>query len=85
MNKHSSIGLVLFYVSIGQFISGMQSRIINVSLPTLASALNTDISGIQWTIVVYQLTFVGLLLSFGRLGDTIGRIKIYSTGFIFFQ
>src|SRR5262245_27908740 len=65
----------------GQFITGVATRIFIVSLPTLATALDTDILAISWALIVYQLAGISLSVVFGRLGDIHGRSWIYGLGF----
>ena len=65
----------------GQFLTGLATRIFIVSLPTLAVALQTDILAISWALIVYQLAGISLSVVFGRLGDMHGRHAIYGTGF----
>src|SRR5258705_270512 len=65
----------------GQFLTGVATRIFIVALPTLAGALNTDIIAISWALIVYQLAGISLSVVFGRLGDIHGRYTIYGLGF----
>jgi EmrB/QacA subfamily drug resistance transporter len=65
----------------GQFLTGVATRIFIVALPTLAVALDTDILAISWALIVYQLAGISLSVVFGRLGDIHGRHAIYGTGF----
>src|SRR6266498_1367454 len=65
----------------GQFLTGVATRIFSISLPTLASALNTDILAISWALIAYQLAGISLSVVFGRLGDVHGRYAIYGGGF----
>ncbi len=39
---------------------------------------------IQWTIFVYDLVLIGLIITMGRLGDLFGRRRFYSMGFLIF-
>ena len=71
-------------VSMGTFQSVAIISMVSVSLPTLVEQLGTDITSVQWVILGYSITMAGLLLAFGRLGDVIGRKKIYVSGFIVF-
>src|SRR3989441_2515333 len=73
--------LLLANAIMGQFITGVATRIFIVSLPTLASALHTDILAISWALIVYQLAGISLSVVFGRLGDIHGRYWIYGIGF----
>src|SRR6266849_2030277 len=65
----------------GQFLTGVATRIFSISLPTLASVLNTDILAISWAVIAYQLAGISLSVVFGRLGDIHGRHVIYGLGF----
>lgn len=68
----------------GIFLSTVDGSIVNVALPTLVRQLNTDFSVIQWVILGYLLTVTTLMLSIGRLGDLVGKKKLYIAGFIIF-
>jgi len=73
--------LLLANAIMGQFITGVATRIFIISLPTLATALNTDILAISWAVIAYQLAGISLSVVFGRLGDIHGRYAIYGLGF----
>lgn len=73
--------LTLANVCLGQFISALDSRSVNVALPTLSLHFDVSIAVVQWIPLAYQLTIVGLVLSMARLGDMVGRKKIYAAGF----
>jgi EmrB/QacA subfamily drug resistance transporter len=76
--------LVLINVCLGQFIAAVDARSVNVALPTLSSEFGTAMQVVQWVPLAYQLTVIGLVLSLGRLGDMVGRKKIYNLGFVIF-
>jgi EmrB/QacA subfamily drug resistance transporter len=77
--------LVLSLVCFGLFLTGLSHRGVLVSLPTVAEVFHTDLSYIQWVLLVYDLAVIGLVLTFGRLGDLFGRRRIYVAGFILFS
>jgi len=74
--------LALFNVCLGQFMSALDSRSINVALPTLSVYFDASMAVVQWIPLAYQLTIVGLVLSMARLGDKLGRKTIYGLGFV---
>jgi EmrB/QacA subfamily drug resistance transporter len=76
--------LVLLLVCFGLFLTGLSHRAILVSLPTLTQVFHTDLSFIQWVLLVYDLAVIGLVLTLGRLGDLFGRRRIYAGGFLLF-
>lgn len=77
--------LLLGTAMLGTFFAGTASRIFNISLPTVASSLGTDLIGISWALVAYQLSNIGLSIIFGRLADLWGREKIFALGFLVFS
>ena len=76
--------LAMLTVSIGTFMATLDASIVNVSLPTITAALNTNLVTIQWVVSIYLLVITGLLLTLGRLADLIGRKPIFIAGFIVF-
>ncbi|KLU67817.1 multidrug resistance protein Stp [Desulfosporosinus acididurans] len=75
---------ILATVSIGTFMSTLDSSIISVALPTISGQLQANLSTLQWVVTAYLLTISSLLPVFGRLADLIGRKRVYSSGFIVF-
>src|SRR5262245_3282328 len=77
--------LILLSVCIGQIIVGLDQRAITVALPTLTTTFHAAFTTIQWTILVYDLVLIGLIITMGRLGDLFGRRRFYSLGFVIFM
>jgi len=48
----------------------------------MAKGLETDILGISWALISFQLSVISLSIVFGRVGDLYGRKKIYTLGFV---
>ena len=65
---------------IGVTIAGISTRVFMISVPTLATALGTDMLGISWALIVYQMAGIGLGVICGRLGDIYGHHKTYGYG-----
>ncbi len=76
--------LILLNVCIGQAIVGLDQRALLVALPTLTKSFQTAFTNIQWTILIYDLILIGLVITMGRLGDLFGRRRFYSLGFLLF-
>lgn len=75
--------LALANVCLGQFLSALDSRSVNVALPTISLYFDSSLAVVvQWIPLAYQLTIVGLVLSMARLGDKLGRKRIYTLGFV---
>jgi EmrB/QacA subfamily drug resistance transporter len=62
------------------FLTFLDNTIVTVVLANVQSDLHASVSQLQWVVNGYALTFAGLMLSFGTLGDVFGRKKIMLTG-----
>jgi len=76
--------IAIAVIAIGLFASVADNQGMVVSLPTIAIEFDTDLPVVQWVVVGYSLTITVLLLPMGRLGDIIGRKKVYIWGFLIF-
>src|SRR2546430_1856386 len=74
--------LLLINAALGNFLAGTSSRIFSVSLPTVASSLETTIVGISWAVIAYQISQISLSLIFGRIGDIYGRHTLFGLGLV---
>ncbi|HZW56978.1 MAG TPA: MFS transporter [Nitrososphaerales archaeon] len=76
--------VALSVTTIGTLMSGIDTRIVIVGLPTIARELSAGAEDVIWVSQAYLLaTTVGLLL-IGRVTDLVGRVKIYKYGFALF-
>lgn len=76
--------LIFGVAMMGTFMATLDSSIVNVALPVIASSLGADLTIIQWVVTAYLLTISSLLPLFGRIGDMFGRRLIYTCGFLIF-
>jgi len=81
---YSKKWFVMAAVGMGIFLGTIDGSIVNVALPTMARELHTEFATVQWVSLAYLLTMATLMLSMGRLGDMIGKKKVYATGFVIF-
>jgi EmrB/QacA subfamily drug resistance transporter len=58
--------------------------IVNVALPSMQAHLHASSSALEWVVAGYGLTFSVLLISAGRLGDLIGRRRVFAIGLALF-
>jgi len=64
-----------------QFLVVLDATIVAVALPDIRAALGfASAAGLQWVISAYTLTFGGLLVAAGRLGDVAGRRRLFAAG-----
>ena len=62
------------------FMNLIDVTIVNVALPRLQTSLGATSTEIEWVVAAYVLAFALGLLPFGRLGDMIGRKRVFLTG-----
>jgi len=67
-----------------QLLATMDSTVAIVALPRIQDELSLSDAGRSWVITAYVLTFGGLMLLGGRLGDTIGRKRTFIVGVALF-
>lgn len=70
--------------SFGFALVQLDVTIINVALPAIADALECGVSGLQWLVDAYALTFAVLLLTCGALTDRLGARRVYLSGLALF-
>ena len=75
---------VLVATALGFAVVQLDVTIVNVALPWIAADLGTGVSGLQWVVDGYTLTFAALLLSAGVIGDRFGARRAYVMGFLAF-
>ncbi len=66
------------------FMIMLDNTVVNVALPSIQRDLGASISGLEWTINGYTLSFAVLLATGGRLGDIFGRRRMFIVGVIVF-
>jgi len=66
------------------FMIMLDNTIVNVALPSIQKDLGASISGLEWTINGYTLSFAVLLATGGRLGDIFGRRRMFLSGVVIF-
>ncbi|MGU3432663.1 MFS transporter [Actinomycetes bacterium M1A6_2h] len=72
----------LLVICAAELLVVLDNTVVNVALPTLGVELQSSFSGLQWVVDAYTLTFAGLLLAFGHLGDRYGRRLVMTIGLV---
>jgi EmrB/QacA subfamily drug resistance transporter len=76
--------IVLVLICLAQFMVVLDGTIVNVALPSIQTDLHLSDGGLQWIINAYTLAFGGFLLLGGRLGDLLGRKRLFLIGLVIF-
>ena len=66
------------------FMIMLDNTVVNVALPSIQKDLGASLSGLEWTVNAYTLTFAVLLVTGGRLGDIFGRRMVFLGGVVVF-
>src|SRR5215467_14519699 len=82
IRPHKIQTVILINSILGVFVAGLSSRIFMISLPTVAKGLGTDILGISWALIAYQVAGIGLGVICGRLGDIYSHERVYGFGIV---
>ena len=69
--------IALVVLCVGMLMIVLDQTIVNVALPSIKDDLGFSQSTLAWVVNAYLITFGGLLLLAGRLGDLIGRKTIF--------
>jgi EmrB/QacA subfamily drug resistance transporter len=85
MAKHATNPwVVLVLICLAQFMVVLDATIVNVALPSIQKDLGLSEASLQWIVNAYTLVFGGFLLLGGRLGDLLGRKRIFLLGLVIF-
>nr|WP_079189840.1 MFS transporter [Actinacidiphila paucisporea] len=82
--------VALSNTSLGMFMATVDSSIVIISMPAIFRGIHLDpfaagnISYLLWMIMGYLLVTAVLVVTLGRLGDIVGRVRMYNLGFVVF-
>src|SRR5438045_5708091 len=72
--------LALYVLCLATLMIVLDTTIVNVALPSIRSDLGFSQTSLAWVMNAYTLTYAGLLLLGGRLGDLFGHRRLFLTG-----
>jgi EmrB/QacA subfamily drug resistance transporter len=76
--------LVLAVLCLGFFMILLDTTIVNIALPALTTSLSATLDQDLWIVNAYTLTYAGLLITGGRLGDLVGQKRLFLAGLALF-
>jgi len=76
--------IALAVVCMGQLMMVLDATIVNVALPSMQRDLGFSQANLAWVIDAYMIAFGSFLLLAGRLGDLLGRKRMFLTGLVVF-
>jgi EmrB/QacA subfamily drug resistance transporter len=83
-NRSRHLGLALVLISAAQLMVVLDATIVNIATPKLQTDLGVSLSNLSWVQTSYTIAFGGLLLLGGRMGDLLGRRKVFMGGVLLF-
>ncbi|MDE2312519.1 MAG: MFS transporter, partial [Patescibacteria group bacterium] len=84
-SKHPSFKWwVLLTVIVGTFLGRLDQTIVNLALPKIISDFSITVSAAGWIATAYILANAIFVPIWGKLGDTVGRKRVYILGFSIF-
>jgi EmrB/QacA subfamily drug resistance transporter len=84
MTTERSRWIALYVLCTGMLMIVLDVTVVNVALPYIQSDLGFSNASLAWVINAYLIAFGGLLLLAGRLGDLLGRLRIFQAGLVIF-
>ncbi|MFJ9379757.1 MFS transporter [Streptomyces sp. NPDC101455] len=82
--KNLSPTLTLTAALLGFALITLDASVVNVALPSIGTALGGGMSGLQWVVDAYTLSFAALMLSTGAFADRAGASRAYAIGITVF-
>ncbi|OMD22730.1 MFS transporter [Paenibacillus odorifer] len=76
--------MILIVLNIFTFMSTLDGSIVNIALPELSKQLKLPMAQIEWVTTGYLMAICAAILFFGKLGDIVGKIRIFKIGTIVF-
>src|ERR1700759_4934407 len=74
----------LVVLCVGMLMIVLDATIVNVALPSIQDDLGFSQSSLAWVVNAYLIAFGGLLLLAGRVGDLVGRKRVFLAGLAVF-
>ena len=72
--------LTLLVLSLGLAIVIIDGTIVNVAIPSIQKEFNASFKQLEWVNSVYSLMFAAFIITWGRIGDQVGRKRIFIAG-----
>lgn len=76
--------IALSVTTVGALMAAIDGTIVILALPDMMLKLHADLVEMVWVIMGYILISTVFLLTFGRVADMLGRVRMYNLGFVVF-
>src|SRR3984885_12582183 len=75
----------LVATSLGFAVVQLDVSIVNVAIKSIGDGLGGGVSGLQWVVNAYTITFAAFILMAGSIADRIGARRLFVGGFVLFM
>ncbi|ERL63749.1 MFS transporter [Schleiferilactobacillus shenzhenensis] len=75
---------ILTAVGFFTFMSTLDGSIVNIVLPVISKDMHIMTNQAEWIVSIYLLVICALLLLFGKIGDSFGKIRVFRVGTVLF-
>ena len=82
--RFSNKWIILAIISLGTFSTTLEGGMLVTAYPVLTDAFNIEVATVLWVTVAFWVTSVGVMMTFGWLGDVAGRRQVYAWGLVIF-
>lgn len=72
------LGMAILSLGVSMII--IDATIVNVAIPAIIKSLNIELGDAEWINSIYSLVFASLLITLGRVGDLVGRRRMFMIG-----
>lgn len=76
--------IALTNTTITILMASLDTNIVIIALPRISHDLHTSVAETMWIVLCFGLVTTIVLLSFGRLSDMFGRVRLYNLGLVVF-
>src|SRR3954465_10314727 len=84
MSRRTSTIWTFAITSLALFMTTLDNLVVTTALPVIRTDLGASLSGLEWTVNAYTLTFAVLLITGAALGDRFGRRRMFVIGLAIF-
>jgi DHA2 family metal-tetracycline-proton antiporter-like MFS transporter len=76
--------LMVVAISMATFMTTLDAGIVSIAMPSISMEFHQPTSIVSWIVILYGLMLSSLLLTFGKLADTVGYKKLFMIGLVVF-
>jgi EmrB/QacA subfamily drug resistance transporter len=84
VRKEPSLRWVLVLTAAAALVVALDQLVVATALPTIRHDFNASLTGLEWTVNAFSLSFAALMIPSAEIGDRFGRKRTYIIGLVLF-